>query len=267
MKRSHKLLMSIAIIIIFGILSLFLFPKSNNEVSKDKLKETTEVIENIYYSDTITIKQLEKQMNSPLVIDQVFSGPDSSLRLSPDASFIKKNNLISYKKEQDKYADIVEKEFKTKTKYSGKNTEEGNIIYTIKPWYFYNYSTDLGIMTNKLLEKAGFDTTDLYEWQKKNNNEFTLNYFKAQVIAMRILNEHLTDYDNKDEEVYFTMYFRNDIPLKDQYFTLYCNLSGETSKYSPIKVSNYEMQVSKKLDNYINLAINKKLINKDILLS
>ncbi len=257
MKKKALLIIILIVVGTIAIgLSLSFLPNNNQEKDNLSHKETViNTIEKEFYSSKNTVKDLEEITKKPMISQDVFMGKGSALRLKPDNKVMTRYDLSKYESVINKYAPIVEKRFLKNTKYTVKENESGNLEFKIKPWYFYNYSSDLSYLTDKILDEANFDMNKIY------TDEFFSSEYKARSIAIKIMNDHLDNYDNKDETVDFTFFYENGKPTDIEYFSLYLNLCGATTKNSAMKETSFTAEQETRVTKYLKEAEKKGLIN------
>ena len=255
MKKRLVIIIPVIIVSIFVI--IFIIRTNHHEVEADKEKLVENVINNIYYNDKVTKKELEKNTNAIIMSGDIFYGPDSIVRIKPSVEVIKKYHLEEYEKIQNGYYKPVEEKCKNGTEYTMKEAN-GKVEMKVIPWNYSQYSTDLNIISTKLMEREGYSMEDV----DLSSIEFTVNEYKARTIALKILNDHLDDYDNKTkEEVKVEIEFNGNTAKKNNYFTLYTVLSGFTLSNSAMSNLNYAEDNNERLEGYITEAINNHLID------
>jgi len=262
--KKKIILISIILIIIAIIMILLSIglnkekPENNRKVSKKNY--VNNVINDEFYNKDETIKELETTIGSSMIKDEIFIGKDSAIRHKPSNDLIKQYKLNDYIVIQEKLATKVEKRIIDNVEYKAVTQSENYIDYEIKPWYFYNYSYDLSILTELIMNDAGFVVTEKNVFKE----DYTINEFKARVKALIILDNSLTDYDNVDNEIiYFTFHFRNNKASDNQFLSLYYNLEGATSKKSPNRMNEKQQNEEKeKMIKYLKDAETNGLYNK-----
>lgn len=261
-KKYIYFIMTLSIIVIIFGFFLLSGENSNKKPTKkvDKEEEIKQIISNDFYSDDTTISELEKITNSTMLTSDIVFGKDSTLREKPKDAIYKKFKLNKYESTIDKYATIVEKRFISKLEYSSTKVSSGNVDYKIKPWYFYNYSSDLTAFTVKILDYINYDVSKLVS----NYDEYSAYEYRARAIALDVMNNHLINYDNTEGEIVnYEVRFTGDKPDKDSLYSLYQNLIGTSSKHSIMNGGDETKNQDTRVSGYLNEAIQKGLINKD----
>ena len=226
----------------------------------DKKDYINQVVKDIFYNQNVSIEKLESTLNEPLINEVIFIGKDSALRYKPSEEIIKKHGLQKYVEVQEKYSEKVEKLAKKKIEYGIEEQDGNSILYKIKPWYIYKYSYDLNILKEMIMDDANFSISEDNIFEE----DYNVNEFKARVIAIKILDKHLNDYNNKTDEILeLNMYFDGNKPREAELLSLYYNLEGVTSKTSPNRMSIEEKTIELgKMQEYLKKAEKKGLYNK-----
>ncbi len=200
MNKYLKIILPIFIILIV-ILSVVLFDNS----SENSINSKDEAIKHIQKLNTAIIEggtkgQLSKLIGTNKILDQdIMTGPDSFLRKKPNNNIISKNNLEKYVKASSLYADNLEKIIKQNFSFKLQNINEENgqykVYITYKTYYYFPYFMDLTALQNAILDKLDID------FEKEKNEEVIItNAYKARIKAASILDKHLNDYINNNEE-------------------------------------------------------------------
>ena len=248
------IIISILLVIMILVLVTTMIPKM---IPFDKKTYVNNIVKNVFYNQNVSLEKLEQTLKQPMINEVIFIGKDSALRYKPNERTIKKYGLQKYEEAQDNYSKKVESIAKEKIDYRKISETKNSLQYTIKPWYIYKYSYDLNILKELIMKDAGFDFT------KENmfTDEYTINEYKARVVALKILNNHLNDYDNVDNElIEFKLMFNGEEARDSELLSLYYNMEGVTSKTSPNKMSEKEIQKEiSKMKKYLK---NDKSYNK-----
>ena len=253
MKQKNNLVVVLIFIVIiafcFLICGVILYIRTNNN---NKIEKVDNIITNKFFNKNTLNIDFVKSTGRAMLLYNVVYGDESSLRHKPDSEIYDNYKLDRYAPDIDKYSSIVEKNFSDKLVYTARANIYGNIDYKIKPWYFYSYSNDLNDFIEKILEYINFDVSNM------SNNEYNAYEYRARAIALKIMNDHLSNYDNKNEIINYELKFDNNNPNKNSLYDLYLNLIGSTSKY----LSN-ESNQNKRISVYLNEALNEGLIDKN----
>ena len=248
------------ILFIIGILlisfSFILNSPDKGEKTKEETtpaKEETEVdkvnkiLEDYILSDDNTIEKLKEVTNDAFDSTNLLFGKNTYISRKLSSEKIKENKLENYEKQQSIYENNVKKRFKAKIKYTGKKNGDGNIDYKIVSWYYIQYISDLMYIRNKMIfpkyTNASEDELDIYEYQ-------------AKVVAMKILDGYLSDYDETEEKV-FVFHIKDGKAEENQYFSLYYSIIGINGK----KIDNEARQ--KVLDTYYEKAISSGVVDSN----
>ena len=98
---------------------------------------------------------------------------------------------------------------------------------------------------------------------EKDSEKYYLYEYKAKVISMKILDQHLDVYSNKDETEKLILYFdENDKIKENEYLSLYFNLIGATSDKSKEATEKNEDK-TKRIRKYIDDAVASGYISKE----
>ena len=226
----------------------------------NKQKYVNKIIKEVFYDNNTSIEKLESTLQNPMINEVIFIGKDSALRYKPDNSVIKAYGLQKYVEEQEKYSLKVEKIAIENIEYKIDKINKGSINYKIKPWYIYNYSYDLSLLKELIMKDADFKITEKTVFKE----EYTVNEYKARVIALRILDNHLEDYNNIDNEILDLKFiFNGKRAAENELLSLYYNLEGVTSKKSPNKMTEKEREKELvKMKKYLEEAELNEQYNK-----
>ena len=253
MKNKIKNIIPIVAILIVAILLIVLFSERKKASPPNKERIVEDVIQNVFYNDSLSSKELSATINSVLPSDEIFIGKDSYITYKPSNEIIEKYKLESYVAMQDEYAPAVRKKFDENTSYKITSTTDTEVFMDVIPWYYSQYTQDLMAIMNKIMEYAKYeiDETNI------NIEEYTVNEYKARVLGMRILNSHLDEYDNVTGETRKVLldYGGGSEPEKNDYYTLYLVLGGVTAEKAPSMEKQEE-----RVNNYIQEAINNNIL-------
>ena len=229
------------------IISLVIVLIVNNKPF-NKEKYVDKIVTNVFLNKDISIEKLESTLQQPMINEVTFIGKDSALRYRPDQSVIKAYGLQKYIEEQNKYSEKVENIAIENISYKIVKINKNSINYKIKPWYMYKYSYDLNILKELIMEDAKFKITEKNVFKE----EYEVNEFKARVVALKILDKHLEDYDNNNEVLELKFIFNGKRAAENELLSLYYTMEGVTSKTSPNKMTKEERKKEKeKMKNYL----------------
>ena len=183
-----------------------------------------------------------------MINEVTFIGKDSALRYRPDQNIIKAYGLQKYIEEQDKYSEKVEDIAIKNISYKIIKVNKNSINYKIKPWYMYKYSYDLNILKELIMQDAKFKTTEKNVFKE----DYEVNEYKARVVALKILDKHLEEYDNNNEVLELKFIFNGKRAAENELLSLYYTMEGVTSKTSPNKMTKEERKKEiEKMKNYL----------------
>lgn len=253
MKKSIRKIAIILIIIVILILVGIIVKNTLFEKKKEDINSKMENISQLAINGA-TKEELSKYFNTEkLDGNSIMTGPDSYMREMPSEETIKEYKLSEYIKLQDKLAANVEKKIKDNfTFILGKKTadDNGGVVYTgsVKGYYQLEYLLDLKTLQGTLSEEY-----------KEDNDEVT-NY-KAKVIAMKILDDYLSIYENKKYfgGVNLYIYADDEDKTTTSYLSFLSTLQGVT--YNNEDVNKLEDTRDTRLKEYLENAKNKKIIN------
>ena len=234
----------LSVMIISLIVSLIV---NNKPFNKEKYVD--KIVEEVFLNKNISIEQLENTLQQPMINEVTFIGKDSALRYRPNQKIIKANELQKYIEAQDKYSEKVENIAIENISYKIDKINKNSINYKIRPWYIYKYSYDLNILKELIMKDAKFEISEKNVFKE----EYEVNEFKARVVALKILDNHLEDYDNKDNEILELKFiFNGKRAAENELLSLYYNMEGVTSKYSPNKMNEEALKKEKeKMKEYL----------------
>lgn len=252
------------VFIILGVLLSFKYTEEENVSNPEpevivytkKEQEIKNIIDNVFLNKNSTSSDIDSitgESNGYIVI-----GNDSYLKRKLDDSIMNENGLNVYRNKQLDYASKVEEKYLSNIKYNLKEDSMGNVEIDITSWYFSLYCSDVNLLKMKLMQEANVDMTLV----ETNYKEFSIYEYKARIVAMKIINDYLDNYNNKNEIIKLLFEYENDIPANNQYYSLYNNLIANTSIYMPNTDDRVNEQKNR-VDDYYNNAIAKGIIKKD----
>lgn len=253
MKTNIRKIAIIIIIILILILIGIIIKHTLFGTKKENINSKMENISQLAISGA-SKEELSKYFNiENLDSNSIMTGPDSYMREKPSDEIIKQYKLSDYIKLQDKLAANVEKKIKDNfTLILGEKTTDANggTVYSgsVKGYYQLEYLLDLKTLQSTL--------SDEY---KEDNDEVT-NY-KAKVIAMKILDDYLSIYENKKYFGGINLYIYSDDEEKTatSYISFLNALQGVS--YNNEEVDKLESTRDTRLKEYLENAKSKKIIN------
>ena len=234
----NKIIICLIIVLIIFIISLIAFYPSEEKQHQLSQKEIIE----------------KKLMSQELTAQSIMIGEDSYLSQKPNSSVIKKYNLDNFVDEQKKYLNNLEKIIKNNYYWEFLNeVEENQQIYYIRI-QTYNYGVyyqDIETLMSIILSN----------YQTKNDEEQMVNKYKAKVVAMKLLDSHISEYENKDETKDVVVEFskNNQDETKNSLAQYLIDLSGYN--YNSINEMNENRQT--RIQNYITNAINSGQLDQN----
>ncbi len=164
--------------------------------TKEDLEEKTNEIATKVTDTNLTYNEFTKIVGKKVPNVHIAVGPNSYLRNKPEAKLIKKYNLEKYVKIQEELVQKVERKYLDNLNYEVVDTTftSNEFCQKIKitSYYYAAYLDDLINITTNLLDK---DLEDITKSEKTQ-----VEYYKAQVIALKVLDNHLDEYDNVTNE-------------------------------------------------------------------
>ena len=245
-KRNNKLLVIIlvvAAILLLTSLILLIVNSSGNKVER-KLNKINQLVINGSSKDA-----LSKYMNIDKIDgNYLMTGPDCYMREKPDDETIKANKLEKYVSLQNKYASNVEKKIKENFQFiMGEKTfkDNGATVYTgvVRGYYQLEYMLDLKEMQRQLIETL-----------KLENEE--INQYKSKVIGMKILDNYLSQYENKKYYSGTNIYVYEDQDKTDLSMSNYLNMLQGVN-YNNEDVDKLEETRISRIKEYIEKEITK----------
>lgn len=201
-----------------------------------------------------TKEELSKYFNTDnLDSNSLMTGPDSYMRVKPEEKIITKYKLDKYVSLQDKLATNVETRIKKEFNFIMGDEpfkDNGATVYQglVKGFYQMEYLIDLKELQSILAS----------EYQEEAPEE-VLQY-KAKVIAMKILDDYLTNYDNDDDYAAANIYIYEDKEKTDLSYISYLNMLQGVNYQNEV-IDKLELTRTARLNKYIKEAIKKNKIN------
>ena len=191
----------------------------------------------------------------------IITGKDSFIREKPNSEEIETHRLEEYVKIQDELATNVEKKIISNLEYKVgdiADIEEDVLIYHVKlkTYYEIEYQLDLIELRDKLLEE--------YRNKNENINEEIAEY-KAKVLAMKLLNDKLKNYENSNEYCVANIYYYKDSYKTSKSLVSYLNaLQG--SNYNNDVIDTLTLTREDRINDYIKDAKTYGVINSNNIL-
>lgn len=201
MKKKRIFLFCIILLFVITLIVIVFLPKKeNNEISYTK----KEIIEKISegFANGISKKELEKLVNQELSDKTIMTGKDAYLLKTPSDKLIQKYNLDNYVTNQKTYFEKLDSKIKENYSWSFEGDAQDNqaaYYISVKTYEYGIYLSDLEEIQNQLLEN----------YKSDNDEENEINQYKAQVVAMKLLDSHLDEYLNNNQPKTITISFTN----------------------------------------------------------
>ena len=241
-----------AAILLITSLILIIVKSSKSSAVEKKLNKINQLVINGSSKES-----LSKYMNVDKIDgNYLMTGPDCYMREKPNDQAIKDNKLDTYVKQQNKYASNVEKKIKENFQFiMNDNTfkDNGAKVYTgvVRGYYQLEYMLDLKEIQKQLIEKLNVEDEEI-------------NQYKAKVIGMKILNNYLSIYENKDNYSGINIYVYEDKDMTDSSIASYLNMLQGVN-YSNKEVVELEETREQRIKEYIDKEIkNNNLKSLDL---
>ena len=210
--KNQKIIVIVSVFLLIICLTLFLLKDS----------DVTGVIKKDVLSRNVTVKELEKDLGSPVVNTMYVMGKDAYINSTIDKALIKKYNLKEYQTRQKKYVKNIRSEFKKRFHYDV-GRKDNTYTYTITTMYYGLYSSDLSRLINTKIGEKNLDAS-------KEDENTIVELYKIKVDAMEVLDKNLDVYKNKNnEEVKVKiLYEKGKKTNQNELFSLFCNANGLT---------------------------------------
>lgn len=221
------------------------------KVEKDRIK--TEISGNMdsLVSDDLTLDEVKDILGDDSALNiYITLGEGSYIRQKLTDKVIKKYNLEDLVKQQDYYISKVEELYKNNLQYKiVSEYVDGNDLcenIEIITWYYSLYVNDyIDIMTRLSNINVDDDASKTKE---------SVEYYKNQIRALKVLDKHLDYYNNKDKEKEeLQVCYRNGkLVDNNQMLTLTLALQGEL--YSNMDFSNNENVIlrTERINGYLS---------------
>ncbi|MCI6107769.1 MAG: hypothetical protein SOU84_05900 [Candidatus Faecimonas sp.] len=195
---------------------------------EEKTRQTSKEAIASLMDSSMTPKKLKDKYGVSMGNEAILVGKSSILREKSDLE----KKLTDYSKAQDYYASRVEKKIQDTFSYRLGDylvADDGqNVIQKLyfKSYYLELYLMDLNVLQDMLLNKLNFS---IYNVEGDLTEKDLKLMYKAKIKAMEIMDNHLDNYINTQEEIEYDMIYT----VKDKenlgpldYYSLVCNVSG-----------------------------------------
>ncbi len=252
-KKKYVIIGIILVILVVIVLLLVKSSQPKYEYSteeKEQIKEEVLTKADSLASENVTLKDVQNILNDENALNVLVTvGEQSYLRNKPSDELIEKYSLQSLVSQQEHYVSKVEERYLKNLQYKVvSETIEGNELcenIEIITYYYSLYLNDyINIISNLL-------TFDLENIEKNEKNK--VEYYKLQLKALKVLDNHLDDYENvnQEKEELQICYENGELKDESQLLTLTIALQGEL--YSNMNMSDPDVmkQTSERLNNYL----------------
>ena len=254
-KKKRLVFMSGTLILIIIVALLIAFVDKPDNTMKTRIIKINDLITTSASKNSI-LKVIEAKDIDAI---NIMTGPDSYIRQKPNSKIINENNLQSYVVTQNKLSERIEKRVINSLDYSiaDMTTVENNArIYHVrlKTYYQMEYIQDLRLMTDELLKRVIVENEEV-------------DRYKAKIIAMKVLDKKLKEYENIDEYCVANVYKYSD-SKESTATSLKSYLAAlQGVNYNNDRIIELEETRETRINDYIEQAIEEKIIDKDNILN
>lgn len=211
-------------------------------------KEFANTLKDIVLSKDSNLDDIKKLIDQDIQPYFIIIGKDNYMKTKPKVNT--KEDLSKYDEIAKKYSDILEDTYLSKTKFEISEDSDHNVIVKITPWNFSFYRQDLGYLIGKL---SNFNQERINISSDEDNQKILVKQYKALVNGMKILNNHLDDYENDGEVIEHVIHYTDGKADKYDMYTLFKVMGG-----------TMESEVRESIvDQYIEEAITKGSIDRN----
>lgn len=263
---NKRLMLIIILIICIGLTIYFALKNSDEEKNKlgnDPVKNTENVIKKVLSKETKE-EELKEITGDEQVKFNIILGEDSMLRNKPSNKLIEKYNLTSYVSVQDSVSTQLEDTFLQNIDYkivSSEKNESDEVVQTIEVvgFYYELFMADHSLLSSLLFEK-GTGKTIVNEKDEKDGIEF----YKASVVALKMMEPYINDYENYGEKVTFNIIYVDGKPKNsDQMLTLLLNLRGMNYPNMNFSVPEMKKAQEERVKKYLDTAISNGIYDEN----
>lgn len=233
------------------------------KVTRDEIINYIELL----YSDSVTLKQVEKITGTDVSADMLFIGKDSYLNELPSDKIIKDYDLSEYVEKQKIYVSHVEDVIRSNLDYQlGEYivSEEGDVVqkFSYRTYYYQLYLGDLNEVMNNLIPYVFDDYSDMLV--RNLTDQELAKMYQLKVKALEIMNDYINNYINNDEVIAFDLIYKKDNnKILQDYFSLlmqlngsfYQNVSYQSVEEEQVAISNRTSRVQEIINNAVNNQI------------
>lgn len=265
--KKKRIIITVILLIVIGIVIVFIFLNKNKESLNVKQVTEETADQKINEINQNIISGMSKQQYTELTgkkaaKDYLLIGKDTILREGIDSKLEKIENVDKYKERNSELADSVESiikdNFDSKI-FETVTAEDETVVVrvTYKVYYYFLYLRDMELLQTKLMAKAGYEIEQSAVKDIKTSDQRLIDFYKAKVKAMEIMDEYLMNYYNNYE--YFTteiLYKTDNINDPNAYVESYLlQVDGSTSKTFDFSTKKTNDEQQKRVDKYIEDAI------------
>ncbi len=239
MKNNAIIITLILLLLVFLII---FFEEINNSVKEQSdVEKFTELVIN-----GGTKEQLEKITGAEVMTVTIMTGPDSYLN-----SLIEEKNLEEYTETGKELIKNFEKIVKQSFDYDIENKAINKAFITYKMFYYAAYISDLKLLKETIL-KSTLSSDEISE-------------YKAIVIAMKILDKHLNEYQGNKKYIFYLNYEKaNYDTYKNTYNSYLNNLVGFYNGNQ--EVNNLRETSADRVEEYLLTAKANNIVDSENLL-
>lgn len=258
MKKHKKIILIIAIFLVIVCLGLAIYFYINPaEIKLNSKKDAENYIEKInsFILKGKTNDEYNRIFKYKIDKNLIILGEDAYQNQKPSKEIIKKYNLEEYVKEHEKLIKNLESKIKdnfdVKVMKTSDYENKFNNTINIKTFYYSSYISDLKTIESDIVFLAGMDYTDTNLTEKEEADRY-----KAKVKAMKIIDEYLDRYVNKNETLSIEVYLKDKKSSKcvNEIKWYLTNIVG----YNYEKAPKYD---SNRINEYVSKIGNKNVLD------
>ena len=255
--NKKKIFIIIAVVALIAIITITILnitkPKKADKKTEKEIKEETKNTINTITSEDLTYEKFKQIIGTDVPNVHIAVGPNSYLRNKPSDKVIKKYNLSKYVNLQEKLVKRVEKRYLDSLEYNVKDTIDmgGQVCQEVEisSYYYALYLYDLIDLTNEIATNGPEDAA--------TNEKAAAEYYKGQVKALQVLDNHLDDYENTTKEKITTgVCYKNGIVDSDDMIGFVGALQGENYSNMNMDSEINQNRAKERLAKYLEEAKN-----------
>lgn len=254
MKKHKIIILLIAIFLVIVCLGLAIYFYINPaEIKLNSKKNVENYIEKInsFILKGKTNDEYNRIFKYKIDEDLIILGEKAYQNKKPSKDIIKKYNLEEYVKEHDKLSKNLEEKikenFEVKIQKIEKLADVFKATINYKTFYYSSYIEDLKALESNILFIVGIKYTNTNLSEKEEANRY-----KAKVKAMKIMDEYLDEYINKNETIILTLFLRQNNSSKyvNEIKWYLNNIVGynyeKAPKYDANRINEYASKIGSK---------------------